>query len=155
MATLYEIDQGILSCIDAETGEIIDENRLSALFMEKDQKIENIALWIKNLLSDAESYAREKETFAKREQAAISKADTLKRFLTNTLAGEKFQTTRCTVSFRRTAKVDVLDEKKIPECYTRTKTEKHPDKKAILAALKAGENISGCALGESLSITVK
>ena len=46
---LYEIDEQILNCIDAETGEIIDADMLNALQMERDAKIEGVALWIKDL----------------------------------------------------------------------------------------------------------
>ena len=41
----------------------------------------------------------------------------------------------------------VLDESRIPDDYMRVV--KAPDKAAILSALKAGEDVPGCALGES------
>ena len=53
MASLYEIEEQILNCVDLETGEIIDEEALANLSMERDTKVENIALWIKNLLAEA------------------------------------------------------------------------------------------------------
>ena len=46
--TLYEIDNAILECIDLETGEIIDTDKLDALQLERETKIENVALWIKD-----------------------------------------------------------------------------------------------------------
>ena len=49
---LYEIDEQILNCIDAETGEIIDADMLNALQMERDAKIEGVALWIKDLKAE-------------------------------------------------------------------------------------------------------
>ena len=58
---LYEIDNAILECVDMETGEIIDMDKLSGLQMVRDQKIENIGCWIKNLLSDAEALKSEKK----------------------------------------------------------------------------------------------
>lgn len=51
--TLYEIDQAILACIDEESGEIIDADALAELSMERDKKVEGVALWIKNLRADA------------------------------------------------------------------------------------------------------
>lgn len=59
MATLYEIDEEILNCVDQETGEIIDPEKLAQLQMDFDKKVEGIALWIKNLLSDAEAIKAE------------------------------------------------------------------------------------------------
>ena len=64
MSALYEIQEGILSCIDLKTGEIIDVERLHELQMERRQKIRNIACWIKNLLADARAYEEEEKTFA-------------------------------------------------------------------------------------------
>lgn len=46
---LYEIEQAIMDCIDEETGEIIDLERLNQLMMDKQKKIEGVALWVKNL----------------------------------------------------------------------------------------------------------
>lgn len=43
MASLYEIEQSILDCIDTETGEIIDAEKLNELMLEKEVKIENVA----------------------------------------------------------------------------------------------------------------
>ena len=61
MANLYEINESIVAAfergIDAETGEILSEKaleELAKLEMERDEKVEGIALWIKNLLADAE-----------------------------------------------------------------------------------------------------
>ena len=58
---LYEIDNEILSCVDMETGEVVDMDKLNNLQMERDQKIENIGCWIKNLLADAKALKEEKD----------------------------------------------------------------------------------------------
>lgn len=50
---LYEIDAAIMACIDEETGEITDPAKLDELDMTRDQKIENIALYIKDLRAEA------------------------------------------------------------------------------------------------------
>ena len=60
MASLYEINKEILECVDMESGEIIDEERLQNLAFEKNDKLENIALWIKNLKAEAEMVKAEK-----------------------------------------------------------------------------------------------
>ena len=69
MATLYEIDEEILNCVDQETGEIIDPEKLAQLQMDFDKKVEGIALWIKNLLSDAEAIKAEKNKLADRQRS--------------------------------------------------------------------------------------
>ena len=155
MSSLYQIDAAILNCCDIETGEIIDADALDALMMEREQKIENIALYIKNLTADAAAYKAEKEAFAAREAQAANKADRLKKYLTAALNGQKFSTARCAVSFRRSEKLEIDEESSIPaEFISRTVTIK-PDKTAIKAAIKAGQYISGCRLVENQNISIK
>ena len=79
MATLYEIDEEILNCVDQETGEIIDPEKLAQLQMDFDKKVEGIALWIKNLLSDAEAIKAEKNKLADRQRSCENKATCVER----------------------------------------------------------------------------
>lgn len=154
MATLYEIDAAIMECVDAETGEIIDCERLNALVMEKNAKLEGVALYIKNLESDAAAFKAEKEAFAAREATATNKAKRLKEWLTEALGGQKFSTAKCAVTFRKSERVEV-DENCVPKKYqTKTVTFK-PDKKAIKALLKAGKRIKGCCIVENQNIQIK
>lgn len=69
MANLYEINEQILSCVDMETGEIIDADKLQDLQLAFDEKVEGIACWIKNLLSDAAAIKAEKDALAEREES--------------------------------------------------------------------------------------
>ena len=155
MASLYEIDRSILECIDLETGEVIDAERLEHLQMDRNQKIENIALWIKNLQSDAMAYKAEKDAFAEREQAATKKAEQLKAYLAQVLEGQKFSTARCAVSFRRSESVTIEDENSIPQEMMVQKVEFKPDKKAIKELLKGGFDVPGCRLVENWNTQIK
>jgi len=47
--TLYDIDDAILACIDNETGEVIDFDRLNQLNIDRNIKIDNIACLYKQL----------------------------------------------------------------------------------------------------------
>ncbi len=155
MASLYEIDKNILECIDQETGEMIDPERLEALFMERNQKIENVALWIKNLQSDALAFKAEKEAFAEREKAANAKIEQLKKYLAQALDGQKFSTGKCAVSFRRSEQVEVVDENIIPRGYMVETVTYKPDKKLIKEILKSGGKVIGCQLIENLNPQIK
>ena len=99
--TLYEIDNEIMNCIDEETGEIIDLDRLNALEMERDKKIGNVACWIKDLKAEAEAIKAEKQALDKRQKAAENKAESLKTWLQTVLEGEKFKDSRCSISYRK------------------------------------------------------
>lgn len=151
---LYEIDEAILSCIDTETGEILDADKLNALQIEREEKVENVALWIKNLKSDAEALKAEKQAFADRQKAAENKAESLKKWLTEALAGEKFKTTRVAVSFRKTKSVQVEDIWKLDDSFVKY-AEPTPDKAAIKKAIEAGQEVAGATLVENVSISVK
>lgn len=155
MAKLYEIDSEILSCIDSETGEILDFEKLEALTMQRNEKIQSVALWVKNLLSDAEAFKKEKEVFEEREKAAKKKAESLKNWLTVVLDGEKFETSRVSISFRKSESVQIDDEGQIPREFMKEKVEVSPDKTAIKNALKAGEAVSGCRIQTNKNIQIK
>lgn len=153
--TLYEIDQAILACIDEESGEIIDADALAELSMERDKKVEGVALWIKNLRAEADALKAEKEAFAEREKSARTKIDSLTAYLSQALNGEKFSTAAVAVTFRRSQSVSITDEEKIPKAYMRTKTTTEPDKTAIKDALKTGEQIPGAELVTNLNPQIK
>lgn len=155
MANLYEIDQGILECIDFETGEVIDHGRLEILQMARDQKVENVACWIKNLLSDAEAIKAEKAVLADREAKCRKKADDLKKWLEIALEGQKFSSARCAVSFRRSETVEVADVALLPEELLRVKTEVEPNRTAIKTLLKEGRDVVGCRLVQNQNIQIK
>jgi hypothetical protein len=151
---LYEIDEAILNCIDTETGEILDADKLNALQIEREKKLENVALWIKNLTSDAEALKAEKQAFAERQKAAENKAESLKKWLTDALAGEKFKTTKVAVSFRKTKSVEVADIWKLDDSFVKY-AEPTPDKAAIKKAIEAGQEVAGATLVENVSCSVK
>ncbi len=155
MASLYEIEQAILECVDLETGELIDPERLEALAMEREQKIEGVALWIKNLESDALAYKAEKEAFEKREKAALAKVESLKKWLAQVLEGQKFSTTKCAVSFRKSTKLEVLEPDNLPKALMVETTTTKPDANAIKALLKNGMEVPGCRLIENLNTQIK
>ena len=155
MASLYEIDQAIMECLDWETGEILDAERLNALQMERQDKVESVALWIKNLSADAIAYKAEKDAFAEREKATLKKIESLKNWLAGALEGQKFSTWRCSVTFRKSEAVEIEDEAMLPPELKTEKITYSPNKTAIKEAIKAGAEIAGCKLVERMNPTIK
>lgn len=156
MAKLYELTEALNDFeleIDEETGEVLNVDDLDQLQLERDEKVENVALFIKNLLADAEAYKREKESFAKKQQVAMRKAESLKEYLAHNLDGEKFKSDRVTITYRRSESVEVTDLLALPpDLYY---TEFKPDKAAIKKAIKCGEVLEGAELVEKTSIQIK
>lgn len=157
MATLFEIDQEILSCIDEETGEIIDLERLNELQIERDTKIKRVAQWHRNLMDDAEAYKENADHFKKKADAAKNKAESLKQWLEYALGGAKFEADDKTVSisYRKSEVVDIPDESKIPKAYKRVEKVVKVDKIAIKNAIKSGLVVKGAALLEKQNIQIK
>lgn len=156
---LFEINDEIERCFDEETGEIFDFERLNDLQMQKDEKIENIALFIKNLKAEEKALKEEKMNFQKRQQAVANKIASLQDYLRNALNGEKFKTTKVSISTRKTKSVEVLnyadflaDENS--EAYLKY-ADPEINKKDLLTALKLGETFNGIALKESESLIIK
>ena len=69
MRALYDIDQEILACIDDETGEILDVEKLDALQMERERKLEGVALWVKDLKAEAAAVKEEADKLTARKKA--------------------------------------------------------------------------------------
>lgn len=154
------VEDGML--IDEETGELLTfEQALDQLHMMKTEKVENIALLIRNL--DAESIAlrAEEERFTKRRKAAEAKSERLRTYLLNALTREdgtteKVKTNRVHVSVRLSGpSVAFSDEALIPKEFKITKIECTPDKKQIKEVLSRGIEVPGAYLKRGRSIVIK
>ena len=154
MASLYEINQSIMDCIDMETGEIIDIDQLHELQIDRTDKIRNIACYIKNLRSDAAAYDEEAKAFAARKKAAQTKAESLTAYLSSMLNGEKVKDKEYSISWRKSESVNITDDSLLPDTYLVPQPPK-VDKAGIKAALKAGTAVTGAELAEKNNIQIK
>ena len=164
--TLYEIDHAISEAfeqaIDPETGELIDVEAwawLEALQLVREQKLENVALWVKDLNAEAAAIKAEEDALKRRRQSTEKKADSLKGYLASALGGsEKFKTARVAISWRRSETAELLDgvdPVSLPLEYQRVKVSVEADKTKLKEALKAGKTVEGVALVERQNIQIK
>jgi len=163
MRALYEINQDILDCVDMETGEILDTERLDALQIEREAKLEGVALWVKDLKAEAAAVKEEADKLTARKKALDNKIEGLKNWLQFALDGEKLRTPRCNVYQTHSQRVYVADELQLisylkkqedPEKFLRFK-EPELKKDEIKRALKDGAVIPGAALEETESVVIK
>ena len=154
MATLYEIENEILALIDPETGEITDFEAFEKLQLDREQKLENAALLIKNCEADIAAYKAEQAVFDKKIDRAKRTLESVKKYLSEALGGENFKTSKVTCSFRKSPSVEILDAKMIPQEFLRVK-EPEPNKEAIKMALKSGFDVMGARLVIKQSMSVK
>ena len=163
MRTLYEIESDILSCLDEETGEILDTARLDALQMEREKKFEGVGLWIKDM--NAEITVR-KEEIRKQQQAVKSleaRVEGCKEWLKLNLAGQKFKTPRVSVSYTHNQRLKVDDQQAAIDAmvkdarYVTCVRFPAPElmKDDIKKVLKAGAEIPGVSLENTESLVIR
>ena len=156
--TLYEIDKALTDFefeVDEETGEILNAADLDELQMAREQKIENIGLYIKNFEAEKDAVKHEKDNFADREKKLGKKIESLKGYLTYALDGQKFSTPKVAVSFRKSESVLIKDEFLVPDEYCEFTIMRKPNKKNIKDALKKGKELMGVELVEKQNISIK
>ena len=152
---LYEIDQAILDCIDNDTGEVIDFDRLNQLAMDRRTKIDNIISWYKQLCAEAVAIENEIKSLKERQNRKINKSESLKQWLSVVLDGTIFESSRNMVTWRRSDEVYIIKEDKIPSEYKTEKTEVIISKADIKKAIKDGINIQGAELIYKNNIQIK
>ena len=151
--TLYEIDTRISECIDRETGEVIDLDKLSGLAMEREIKLEGVAVWIKNLEATAKAIRAERDVLKARQEQAENKALALREWLLGALDGEKMETPKVKVSYHKSTAVEVDD--RLPKKWCSKKIVYTPDKFAIKTAIQNGKKITGAKIVERQNIQIK
>ena len=166
---IYEIDRAIRelieSSIDPETGElVVDPEQFDALQMERETKIENTVLLLKNVRAEITAIKTEEAAMEDRRKAKERFAKRLEGLVRYATAGERFETARASVQFRKTpekAEIDEGCEAQLIEWARRENSGllwfKDPElnKTAIKAALKAGDNIPFARLTSGTSMVIK
>ena len=166
---LYDIENGIIELLERgfndacvnEDGEIdfdLAQQFLEQLEGEREEKLESIALYVKELYHEADAIAQEELKLKKRRQAKEKKAERLEEYLKSSLLGfgsKKFETPRVVLSFRTSKAVVVTDESKLDKKYMKAKVVVTVDKTAIKDALDKGEVVEGAAIEEKQNLQIK
>lgn len=151
---LWEIDERIRECVDPETGEIIDDAALDALTIAREQKVEGVALWCKELNYEVEALKAEKAKLDARIKTAENKIKGIKGWLEFATGEEKFTTPKVVVSFRRSSAVVIDDQDKIPIKFMKEEITYTPMKVELKKALANG-SVPGCHLQDNVSVIIK
>lgn len=168
--SLYSIDSTINQlltngfneeCIDTDTGEILEDKAkelLDKLNLDRHTKIENIALFIKNLNAEVTDIKSEESALKDRRTKKENKVKYLSSLIANSLinANEKsFETSKVALSFKKSEAVSIINLSLVPKKYIKTKTEESADKTAIKKAIKDGKVIDGVLLEEKQNLQIK
>ena len=161
--TLFEIDQQIADFpfeIDENSGEILNIDEFEALKMARETKIENVALYIKELKAERDAIKNEIDNLTGRMKSKDRKVDGLKSYLQHALDGQKFESAKVKVSYRKSQQVvlagefDEWAQEHMPELLT-VKTTYTPSKTAIKEALMDGKNVQYATIVENQNIQIK
>lgn len=151
--SIYTIDRDIMALVDQDTGEIKDWDAFEALQMDREQKIENTALLYKNTVAEAAAIKAEEEALKKRREVLEKRGKRLKGYLEYALAGEKFTTPRCSITWRKNPPKVELTEPALAIAWAMSNRrdliiDKPPEisKKGLAEVLKNGEEVPGATL---------
>jgi Mor family transcriptional regulator len=150
---LFDYDPAIAEVFDSETGEILDEQRLNELLMERDQKIENIALYIKELSSEVDALKKESQNLLHRKSVKEHKIDSLKRYLSSYMDGQKFESPKAVVSYRKSNSVKIYNEDALPAEFWKCTYD--VDKAKIKEVIKGGAEVPGAEIVTNNNIQIK
>lgn len=170
METLYNLSQKINEllingfnsvCIDEETGDI-DENKsneyLSSLNFSFDEKIDNIACYIKDLNLMIKGIKEEEENLYARRKSIERKYEFLKDYISTCMLSvgkTNFESNRNKITFKKSYKLNVFDENVIPKNFFKEQVVVKRDDISIKNAIKNGEIISGAEIETRYNIQIK
>lgn len=156
MASLYEIDYNIKAFIDNlfdsvdENGEVdIDMDILEDLKEQRQTKLENIALYIKNLASEASAIKEEENSLSERRKRLERKCERLKGILVRSMTEnneKEISSPRYCAKIRDSKATEIYDDKILPPEYIVGKTTYSPDKTAIKKAIESGTEVAGARI---------
>lgn len=159
---LYEIPEKYRQAlesvdIDEETGEIINADALNQFEMDAKEKIENAALFCRELDRESTVLSEEADRMIDRSKSMVKKAERIKSLILPALQAfnGKVKTARVTVYERKTESVVVDDIERIPDSFKKTKTEVIVSKTSLKKAIQSGENISGAHLEEKTIVAMR
>ena len=154
MKSFYDINQEILDCVDTETGEILDEEKLRNLQMEKKEKIASMARWVKDLRVESEALKEEIARLTARKKSAENKQERLKAIIMDELGGKKFKDETVSIYCGSSQSVSIDDNTKVPVQYLKY-AEPQVDRKGLLHDLKLGVELDGIHIVESRHLVIR
>jgi hypothetical protein len=165
MASYAQILEEIANVVEAaESGQLSAEQQamvngyLAELDAQKREKIDGIAQFFRLSKDSISAKMAESKRLARRAKSEERSRDYMMEHVLGQMqaAGEKkIYGNAYTISIHSTPVVRIDNESAIPAQYWREKVERSVDKVAIRDAIKAGQNIAGASMGESISLQVR
>lgn len=159
LAAEYRADAEKLADFDLDEATLSDT--LESLGGDLSTKAESMVMLARNLESTADAIGKAQAAMGERRKAIEHRAERLRAYVLACMTDNGIQKIECpafVISVRKNPQsVEVLDERQIPAQYMRQPEPPPPapDKKAIADALKAGADVPGCRLTQSIRLEIK
>ena len=143
--------------VDEETGEILNADAIDQFEMDAKEKIENAALFVRELERESQAISEEADRMRNRAKAVERKAERVKNLILTALQpfNGKVKTQRITVYERHTDVVKIADGSMLPDAYVTKKVTVSRNKTELKRAIKAGATIDGVTLVDSVSVVMR
>lgn len=164
--TLYEIDaeyvKALEECLDTETGEVIDLDRLKEVqdkyCEDRQAKIDNLICYIKSRKALAESIKAEKQNLAHRQSVLENQIGRLEQYLQLNLDGQTYESAKGKITYRKSESVEIdmlyfLDNADAEDFLDYA--EPKPRKADIKKAIKEGRQFDGAILVTKTNMQIK
>ena len=154
IANMLDVNEADLDSIQQE----VMQEYLDELASQESDKVDAFAAFVKEQAARAEYLKTEGQRIAAKGRSIERRLDGLKSHYLHIMQAHglsRIAGATYTLSTRKSSRVDVPDVFALPEAYRVTKTETTPDRKAIAAALKAGEVVPGASLVEGVSLQIR
>ena len=150
----------IMRIADENEGEINDElsEALSINNQNLSVKSENYVNFIKKTESEIDTIDAEIKRLIALKKQKQNRVDWLRGTLANAIdviCGGKFETPTFKLSVRHNKSVNVIDERLVRSEFMTERKTLIPNKTAIKEAIESGNNVLGCTIIESKSLTIK
>lgn len=157
---LYELSQQYAQLVELveELDEVTFRDTLESIQEEIDDKVENTAKLMRSFQVDVDALKLEEKRLADRRIAIEKRIESIKDYLKNQMevAGiDKVKRPTLTVSIANNPpSVEIEDESLIPFDYMVPQPARI-DKKALLTALKEGQDISGASIKQTRGVRIR
>lgn len=150
------------SCIDEETGEIIDADVLEELKNDLEKQIieksSDVVKYHKNregLINQIDEEVKRLNAFKKSLKSRQENFDKYIIYCMDKLGKDKIETPNGVIKITDSEGVVIVDKEKVPAQYVTVKQEFTEDKRAIKKAIKSGTKVPGAIIEKRKNISVK
>lgn len=150
------------SCIDEETGEIIDTDVLEVLKNDLEKQIveksSDVVKYHKNregLIKQIDEEVKRLNAFKKSLKSRQDKFENYIIYCMEKLGKDKIETPNGVIKITDSEGVVIIDKEKVPAQYVTVKQEFKEDLRAISKAIKSGTKVPGAILEKRKNLSIK